>query len=517
MGNGIFKTLVAIILLATVAFLCGSLAADGVKSAIVPILILAGSFFLLYMGKNCWWLVYLLLPLVTGTPTSGMRYIVVNCVLLAPVVYWFIMAILGRVRLTWYGVPSIDILVASLAGYMLVSWFRHPVYLNIMLNRLTADDSVLIGGADYVVCIFVVLTYIAISVIPVKFEQFVKALKFFTWMSLLVSFAYMVISLAFPGEAQMEPGMSEKTYDNSRVFEYLKFSSLMITLLLCKYSVWDILISPWKFLWAAIAGLGVMVAGFRSSMMYILVELLVTQWLHRRLMSALLLAFTCCISVVFLSQQNALDFLPYGIKRVFSPLPGIEFEDRRSMTDAQGSVDWRVKMWEWALDPSKGYIKDYVWGDGFGHRIDEIRRERYLFKEVSAGTEQQKKFARHGQWHNGPIAVMHRLGVVGLCIVVVWTLVVCVYVLRVLRALDQVKGREYVYFALISLIPGTVCFYGSAGTVTHILKMLYSVAILKVCYCHLRKLGYIQPFFEKREYVPLMIKELDDGTAVVRR
>ena len=81
MGNGIFKTLVAVILLAAAAFLCGSLAADGIKSAILPILLLVGSFSLLYLGKNCWWIIYAMLPVVINGPKSGILFIIFNCFL----------------------------------------------------------------------------------------------------------------------------------------------------------------------------------------------------------------------------------------------------------------------------------------------------------------------------------------------------------------------------------------------------------------------------------------------------
>ena len=128
--------------------------------------------------------------------------------------------------------------------------------------------------------------------------------------------------------------------------------------------------------------------------------MLLAQWLYRKLMSVILLIALFLAGVVFLSQQNALDFLPYGAKRALSPLPGIEFEDSSAIHAAKASADWRFLMWEWALDPSKGYIKDYVWGDGFGQRLDEMRRERFSYRLIESGLNQQKRFARR-LWQAG--------------------------------------------------------------------------------------------------------------------
>ncbi len=510
MGNGIFKTLVAIIFLAAAAFLCGSLAADGITSAIMPILLVVGGFSLLYLGKNCWWVPYVMLPLIINSPQFGSIYLVYNALLLAPVIYWVVMAILGHVKITWHGVVCIDVLAAILVGYMALSWFRHPVYLNIMLNRFTALDSVSVGGSDYIVCFFAVLAYVAVSIIPVRFEQLKNALKLFTGISLLVGFVFMLKALLSPEDATViEPQNGEG--EELRNFSFLKFSIPLMTILLCKYSVVSILCSPWKLALAAISGFGIFISGFRSYIMGALWEMLLTQWLHRRLMSAVLLGVTFVGGVVFLSQQHALDFLPYGVKRALSPLPGIEFENSHALKAAQASSEWRFLMWKWALDPSKGYIKDYTWGDGFGHRLDELRRERYSLLRYSVGLNDQKRFAKHGQWHNGPITAIHRLGIVGLCIIVLWTIVISAYALRVLRALDSVVGKEYVYFAIIPIMTEFLMFYASAGTVAGIFATLCSVAILKVCYCHLRKMGLIEPLFEKNNYVPLMIKELDNG------
>ena len=269
MGNGIFKTLVAVILLAAAAFLCGSFAADGIKSAILPILLLVGSFSLLYLGKNCWWIIYVMISVVIDSPKSGILYFVFNALVLAPAIYWLVMAILGHVRITWHGVAIIDVLVMLLAGYMVVSWFRHPVYLNIMLDRFTAVDSVVVGGADYVICFFAVLAYIAVSIVPVSFEHFKKAIKLFVWASLFITFVYMMQKILMPENAAISQGEEEAGLANSRNFMFVGFSLTLMIFLLSKYTVWNILISPWKIVLAALASFGVLVSGFRSYMITI--------------------------------------------------------------------------------------------------------------------------------------------------------------------------------------------------------------------------------------------------------
>lgn len=510
MGNGIFKTLVVAIFLAAAAFLCGSFAADGIKSAIVPILLVIGAFVLIYLGKNCWWLLYLMIPAVTAVRQEGSLYLLLNAVLLLPAVYWLVMTVFGRVKLTWHRVLPIDAVVAVFVAYFVLSWFRHPVYLNILLDRFTVSDNILVGGADYVVCFFATMGYVAISAIPVDFGKFTKVLKIFAWVSLLVGGGIMAQSILYKSALPMEAGIQEG--EGARDGKYLGLATPLLTLLLCKYSVWKILFSPWRLILSAIAGWGLCVSGFRSRLLYVLGCMIVTQWLHRKLMGALLLGGGLVCGVILLSQQYSLDFLPYGVKRVLSPLPGIKFDNMRAVKAAQGSTEWRVTMWKWAMNPTTGYIKDYTWGDGFGQRMDDMRRTRYSVIKLSH-EEGQQGFARRGLWHSGPITTIHRLGIIGLCIVVVLSLVVLTYLFRVLRALDSIEGRGYIYFALMPIIVGLLSFYAVAGSLQNILKILYPLAMLKICYCHLLKEGKITPWFSKKTYVPLMVRELNGGEA----
>lgn len=505
MGGNLFKTIVAIILLAALAFVAGSLAADGAKQALMPIGILVGLFVLVYLGKNCWWLVYAASIL---TPLLGIslfqNFPVAYALSTVLLFYWFIMYVLGQVKITWYGLAPLDVITGVFVVYFMTTWIRHPVYLNVLVDDLLAEGDVMMGGKPYVWAVAGTLVYIFISIVPIKLQTLIKTLKILVWLVLpLALLGAVKIYLLGGGVNEAEGETMGEAISGGRFGAFMGVSGTLYRYMLCKYSLIGIVLSPWKLFIVLISLAGMAISGFRSSLLNAAVITTVLQWLHKRFVVFIMMCLTAYGALLYLSSEYLLEELPYGVKRVLSSVPGVEFRDARAAQDAKGSIEWRVEMWKWALTPSMGYIKDYVWGDGFGMSASG-RRRNVTRANRGADISTNRDFAAIGGWHSGPITALHRTGGVGLAIVVLWSLIVSYYTLRLCAALRRVPGREYLYFYLVPVIASFFLFYISAGSFEGLFGMFFQVAIMKVTYVLARREGLIKPLFSGNQYVPMM-------------
>lgn len=505
MGGNLFKTIVAIILLAALAFVAGSLAADGAKQALMPIGILVGLFVLVYLGKNCWWLVYAASILTPLLGISLFKNFPVAYALSAVLLfYWFIMYVLGQVKITWYGLAPLDVITGVFVVYFMTTWIRHPVYLNVMVDDLLAEGDVMMGGRPYVWAVAGTLVYIFISIVPIKLQTLIKTLKILVWLVLpLALLGAVKIYLLGGGVDEAEGETMGEAIMGGRFGAFMGVSRSLYIFLVCKYSVMGFVVSPLKagLLLSAVCGMAL--SGFRELMLNAAVVTVVSQWLHRQLALFILLCVGAYGALLYLSSETLLEDLPYGVKRVLSAVPGVEFKDNRAARDAKGSIAWRVEMWKWALTPSMGYIKDYVWGDGFGLSAAGDRgKKARANRGMKVGSN--RDYAAAGMWHSGPITALHRTGGVGLAIVVLWSLIVSYYILRLCAALRRVPGREYLYFYLVPVIGSFFLFYISAGSFEGLFDMFFQVAIMKATYVLARREGLIKPLFSGNQYVPMM-------------
>ena len=517
MGGNLFKTIVAILVLALLAFLAGSLAADGAKQALMPVGLIVGLFVLLYLGKNCWWLVYAASVL---TPLLGIslfqNFPVAYALSAVLLVYWLVMAAVGQVKITWHRLWPLDIITGVFLLYFMITWIRHPVYLNVMVDDLLAEGDVQFGGKPYVWAVAATLLYIFISIVPVKLEELIKVLKVLTWFIIPLALLGAAKVILMGGSVTPDGEDMGSAISNSRFNAFMGVSNSVYILLVCKYSVSVFAMSPLKSTLLLMSALGLALSGFRSALMNAAIVTVVSQWLHRQLALFVLLCVAIYGGLVYLSSEELLEDIPHGVKRVLSAVPGVKFKDNRAAMDAKGSIEWRVEMWKWALTPSMGYIKDYVWGDGFGLSSAELRNKnaRYFRGYV---INSNKDFAASGGWHNGAITAIHRTGYIGLALIVVWSLTMLFYTFRTCISLRSVDGREYVYFFVIPLVGFFFLFYISAGSFESIFGAFLKVLIMKVVYVLARERGLIKPLFSKKVYIPLMHREADEACAASQK
>lgn len=509
MGTGVLKTIVVIILLATLAFVAGSMAADGLKHAVLPAALVLGGGVLMCLGRHCWILAFILPSLFSLFGTAAYRIPIAHFVSIALLAYWLVLCVLGYAKMTWNKVPVLDCAVLIFVIYFLSTWIVHPVTLNVLVNHITDDGYAHVGGAEYIWCISAFGTYLFISILPLSLDKLGKTLKWFVLLSLFVSTVVSVKSAISPQVNEFgETVAIGEAIQGGRFGAFSGVGDQICFLMFCKYPVMGIICSPWKMAICLISLLSAAISGFRGTILRIIILSILTQIYHRQFLTLLFCAGCAYVGVLTLSATIPMESLPYGVKRIFTAVPGVEVKDREITAEAKHSLDWRYEMWEWAMDPSRGYIKDYVWGDGFGldARDERIERININRRKISAGSN--VIFAKRGVWHSGFVTAVHRLGFVGLTFTVIFQLIVCFYALRICTHVWKFRNPEYFYYVLIPQISDALFFYGSSGTYLMFFATFHKLSILKLTYSLAVKDGYMEPMFRKRTYVPMMLQEV---------
>lgn len=501
-GTG-FKSIFVFLLLALLAFVAGSLASDSARDALVPSLIVVGLFFLVFLGKNCWALVLILPPILQVLEFPILqKFPVVGALSAVMIFYWFIMSVLGYVKFTWNGNKYVDVALLIFFAYFLFSWVRHPVIIMSLVSK--TDFSVTeVGGQDYIFCLGSICYYIFLSVIPLKLESVLKVLKIAFWVSLVVTIFMCVKGLVFGSATQVDLMESAKT---SRFGAFAPLGLNICYFLFAKYTFIGIIISPWKLFLILVSFMGIALSGFRSYFMQLAVYVTVAAIVHKNILHLLFVAIFAWAGCLFLANEDVVDKLPFGVQRVLSSVPGLDIETAASK-ESEESLKWRYQMWEWAFNPSTGYIKDYTFGDGYG-----VSLARYQARHVAASLGlvnlgDNRLFAEEGIWHSGYITTIHRIGYVGLVLMVVLMCVVIINSLRVCLHMRIYQNGEYACVNLLNLIPLVVYFFISAGTITDIFNRFIFYAILsKVISSILYRNGEWVRMFKKEEYVPMIQK-----------
>lgn len=416
--------------------------------------------------------------------------------------YWFIMSVLGYAKFTWNGVKWVDISVLVFVSYFLFTWVRHPVTV-LQLVSSTDFSDVQIGGVAYFFCIGAIFYYLTLSVIPLKIESILKALKVGFWLSVVATLFMCVKGLTIGNNVQTE--LADAVV-STRFSSFAPLGLKISYYIFSKYTILGIVLSPIKIFVLLVGLFGIAISGFRTYFMELFVFVAVSSYIYKSLLSFFVFGIILWGALVYLSYENVLDKLPYGVQRVCSAVPGIMI-DEYALRDAQGSVDWRVEMWEWALNPSTGYIKDYVWGDGFAFSLFRQQKATVASSLGLIDIASQKRFAEQGMWHSGYITSIHRIGYVGLTLLLGMMLSVLIVSAIVLSALRRYAEKEYAYISIIAVFGFVVFFFVSAGSFTDVFSIfVLTAAISKVMYSIMQKKGEITSIFQRCEYIPQIIK-----------
>lgn len=504
MGNNVVKSILVAALLIVLSFSVGVTAAEDAKGAGMIIAASCALVAALCVGKKAW-LLLLFLPYHAFSPVWGVSFlptqILTYAVAFLVLLYWLSLKIIGNVNFEWKSMPVFDVLFISLIIVGLYAFYRHPVSIG-TLNQIMGTETQYVGGTIYYLMFIALLGYIAYSVIPMPLQKMEKYVKSIVWFVFICAIIYTIRKL-LKGNDNLE-GFSDtedRSVMSARISAYLALSIIIMMYVYGSKKIGEILKSPKYIILMFFAASGVMVAGSRGQMARVLCMMLPLALMKGEFKIFVLLGGFGLSALFVASDADVLRYAPYGLQRVASAIPSLKV-DSLVRRRAQGSLDTRFRLWDIALDHRTGYIKNYVWGDGFG--MDR----KQLSRTVTVETSIEKTLMSTGEWHSGPISMIHRLGYVGFSI----TTCIFLYMLPIAYRTMKAYQRHPLFPAVILIIPhvyGHVWYmYGAVADFRYFFQAATGpLFMLKVFYCEGIKNGIIKPLFARSSYVPLAIQE----------
>lgn len=503
MENGGVKNIVLIALVVVFAFFLGSLAVDGWKDALTPLVLIIGVFGMLYLGQNSKYLIFYLPRMfgLTGINLGSIDFLsVLADVLFA---YWIVMRFMGHARLKWVGHWFLDFYVLLLFLYMCSAFYRNPVAMGVL-----GLDLDMMGGSDYIMCLMGTVAYLAVSFIPFSALELCKTIRNVAYFNIAMSLINIALKMVKGGGGTVEAEMSMG--EAAQTTRFTLFTNLGANLFVLIYGLtpirklWS---SPWKITVLLICLISIFFCGWRGTIISFSLGIFVLAFFKRELTFLICLGALCYAGLLMLSSEHAFDELPFGVQRSLCAIPGVKVSEKVTR-DAEGSSKWRVEMWGWALDPRTHYIKDYVWGDGPGTSKARVRRLQTAVMRGNANNGDNIHFAEGGIWHSGWITFMHRFGLVGLGLAVIYHSIWALF--SILACLRYRSTEYYPYIAIFcrSSLPVAIMYYLGTGMPAALFSTLPSLAIYKQLYVRARELGRDDSFFRSEPYTPLMIQDI---------
>ena len=493
------RNVIVAIVLVLFCILIGSYAAEDKNVSVFMVTGIVGFIFMVVLGRRSWVLLYLLPPVFVFLPLGILGKLPAGFLVAGFVLaYWTLMWIMGYVQFKWRALPALDAIVLALFLYYLLTFYWHPVSINEL-----GIEAEYVGGKEYAWCVLAVVYYVTLSSIPCSYDALYSVLRKTMYLVVGVT-VFVAISGLF---GMVAAGSLGEAAGNSRFTLFSELGVVVFLIAFSKKSFHEIMASPKYLAIMLFCCAAVVISGWRERLVAFGVIVLALCYIKRELAYIIFLGVAAYGSLLYLSEEKVVEeYFPFGMQRTLSIFPGVQIKDevRRGTED---SSEWRKVMWRWALDPRTGYIKDYVWGDGFGQAVSDLNRYNVSLMRGSTIFGNQEDFAYTGTWHNGPILAVHRTGIVGLALITITFLYGAFLITRVCRAYRGTPMFMLAVLFLCRFYGNLALFYVSAGTIHGFFDNFIFLALAKVLYCIGREEGIIVPVFSKGRYNPMLIAE----------
>ncbi|MBR5329898.1 MAG: hypothetical protein IKV13_00255 [Akkermansia sp.] len=510
MQSSIVGKIFSVLLLIVLCFLLGSLGADSAKSAVAAIVVGVAVFAVLFLGKNCWVLIFLLAPLSTFiSPSKLSKFSIDMLIGNGILLYWVLLWGMGYVKFRWRSMLWLDLPILGILIYLIATYLRYPV--SIQLLGLSTDRM---GGTPYVVFISGILLYVALSSIPMEMHKLRQVLEWTAALTLVGHAVGCVLHLmgynVLP-EAALDRGTFETAY-NTRFVAFIHIGVFGILYIYAKFPLKRILQSPPLVLLLLFCFAGVIISSFRARFASLMVTLMAMAVVKREVTALICMGIFGICGIYVLNAADMTKELPVGLQRIVNHLPGVTVSGSVARK-ANSSMEWRYELWSYALDPRTGAIKDYIWGDGMGFSYTEQRRASVALGHIR-GLWYGKIYEntmRGKVWHNSLISSIQVVGIVGLSIMLFIYLVVFISIFRVAISAPDNQMR---FLSLFFLFPQFLFLEDIiTGGTPEILFFIYDMVIisyLKMMYCFAREEGWLRPLFARHKYEPMMLYDYKD-------
>lgn len=468
------------------------------KSSMLLICAMTGCGIIVAMGKRVWYALFLLvpvckaLPMVSNVPLEYPVEAIVLC-------YWTLLCIIGRARFTWRKLIGADLLVLLLVALMVIAYIRYPVSIEI-LESLFGFKAEYTRGKAYIYMIFFIINYICFSCIPFERKILKKILK---WNLVLLLVSHLLIGL-------YETTSRDLTIGEQRISGLKDFGNYLFIAAYCSSPLSRILTSPIIILSIIASFFCNVITGFRSHLFSYFINVVTCILIKREYFFFIFSAIIGLSFIFILNTSGSLQNLPYMVQRSLSIIPGLKLS-QDVISDGNGSTDWRIVMWKWALDPRTGYIKDYVLGDGIGFKtadVKRIRRDKLYMPDYTGGPyAHQKSFAAQRLWHSGVIECIQSLGYVGLSVVFLIQLYAIIIMIKVNTALRKTPYFVYSMVHTCTVAANMVNFFAAAGILSSFFLNFSTLSYIKVFHSIAVEEGKIRRGHRRKLYIPKLIQE----------
>lgn len=504
MQNPIVKNILACFVLVVLCFIVGSLVTESYVASSGVLALLFGMAFMLFMGTRSWMLIFLLAPLIEALPLPGPLsklpggFLIAACVL----GYWALMWLVGHARFRWRSLGLVDVMVLVLVIIMVSTYIRRPVIIAFL--GMEGDN---IGGAEYIRFLLGIIYYVALSCIPVSSQQLARILNISVVVKVGVAFVLLLLLLAGVGGNAYDMSNLGDESAKLRIGQFQTYGTTFALAIFSYFSLQSVLINPFLLVSSAISMGLIVLGGSRNHAGLSMLNIMAILIIKREVLISIVVGAVAYAMLLVVSLGGGLNMLPFAAQRVLAMMPGLQVSND-AVRDGNATWDWRENLWGLAWDKRTGYIKNYVFGDGYGlsQAVIDRGRRAYMRGETRAG-EELDGFATSGIWHNGVITVIHRIGYVGLVAIAVWGILGCFYAVKTCcawRGNPLFSPLLFYVTSFIVLPPNFI--WGMAGE-SELFYHFVPLALIKVAYCMARDEGRIEPLFRRRCYQPLMIRE----------
>lgn len=518
MGNGAVKTIVLLMVLVVLSFVVGAQVSDGMKNslgAFVLIGVIGLGFVLLLLGERsmmlllalpCIFYDFYVLPFLSSYRFYPFNYVFPGVIFAYAVLMW----VMRYVRFRWRGVLVLDVLVCIITLYYIGNYIAYPTAVNAM-----SVNAEYVGGREYIWLALALIYYVSVSSVAFPAKSVPKLIRRVFFLSVWGHVLFAVALLASGQLGTMVRNAAAGDGVRFTLFDYVAplctyycYSSAPISRLLCSLRHWSVL---------SICSLMVLLGGRREIFLAMALAVAFLAFLKREFSVILVVVLFLYAGLWSLSSQHVLLNAPHSVQRVLSVVPGMEIS-RSIEQGTQGSSETRKEIWRYGLDPRTGFIKNYIWGDGFRTETAYLQRSsvgamRALSqgRSVYAGERQAYVFARGGLWHNGFIYTIHHTGVVGLVLVICFFIVGMVMIYAVSCAY---AGTQYYPAIMAMSLPWAavaLSYAWGSGDLSYFFSAWTFLGIIKLLYCAARERGLLRPLFQRDQYVPMTIRDIESA------
>lgn len=191
------------------------------------------------------------------------------------------------------------------------------------------------------------------------------------------------------------------------------------------------------------------------------------------------------VALIVAAQGAGIPVHP-AIQRALSfiPAPWDDFV----MRDAEGTKDWRLKIWKTAWESDK-YIKNKLLGDGFGFTAEDlaIQRSASFGRGGYIGGNEAEAQLVSGAYHSGPLSTVRYAGIVGLSLYLILLVGMSFYAYSIILDSKGTPFRALALFIGVVTITAPVFFVFIFGAYdSGFGETIFSLAVLNLTLRSLR-------------------------------